>query len=340
MPKKQWIKDIRAGDEVKSVFLITNVIQGQDRNGRSYWKLEIKDKTGSLEARIWYPQSQTYTPENNRLVYISSGRASSYQNQLQVTINVLQVLDDDTQIDLSAFVAASSRPSADMLAEIEELCSHELFYKPWLDFALTVLHDPQVRSGFLTSPGAKMIHHAWAGGLVEHTLSVAKLCLAFCDYYPELDRQILLVAAIFHDIGKIWEYSGGLNTDYTDMGRLLGHIDLGLEYLAPYLEKAEQLGLDPALSLHFRHMIISHHGTHEFGSPCLPQTAEAFALHFADNLDAKLTQIRTIYKDQMQPDGTWSQYQKSLERILYHPVHTPSNSAGEDFSECSQSSLR
>lgn len=149
---------------------------------------------------------------------------------------------------------------------------------------------------------------------------MATLCLRFCDHYPDLDRQTLLAGAICHDLGKIWEFSGGLANDYTDAGRLVGHINLCLGKLDRHLAKS---GLDEELILHFQHLILSHHGLYEYGSPRLPQTAEAFALHYADNIDAKITQSRSLFGALEDGGSGWSPYQKSLDRQLFLAPKTP-----------------
>ena len=319
MKKTQCIKDIGAGDEVRDVFLISAASQQQAKNG-PFWRLELKDATGSLEARIWSPASQQYSDIGVGILAEVEGRADSYRDQIQVNVNRLRLLTDEEQLtaDLSAFLPASTRPAPEMLEELEALCRAEFTHKAWRTFALTALADADIRPRLLAATAAKAVHHAWVGGLLEHTLSVATLCLSFCDHYPELDRQTLLAGAIFHDFGKIWELSGGLANDYTDEGRLMGHIQIGLEKLEPFLKKSK---LEPELILHFKHLVLSHHGQYEYGSPRLPQTAEAFALHYADNLDAKITQSRTLFKET--EEGAWSPYQKTLERALYLPRRSP-----------------
>ncbi|MEG2005614.1 MAG: HD domain-containing protein, partial [Bilophila sp.] len=257
-----------------------------------------------------------------------------------INVTRLRVLSADEleEVDIAAFLPASARPAQDMLNELEALCRTELTYQPWRTFALGVLQDPDIRPRLLTAPAAKAVHHAWVGGLLEHTLAVATLCLRFCDQYPDLDRQTLFVGALCHDLGKLWELSGGLANDYTDAGRLIGHINLCMEKLEPHILAA---GLSPELALHLQHLVLSHHGQYEYGSPRLPQTAEAFALHYADNLDAKLTQNRTLFADLDAGETGWSPYQKTLERALYQAPRTPvtpatdASSAAVDVSSAS-----
>ena len=210
MEKTQWIRDIDAGDDVRSLFLVSAASQLQAKNG-PFWKLELKDASGCLEARIWSPASQSCPDVRAGSLAEVEGRAESYRDQLQINVGRLRLLtaEETEQADLAAFLPAGDRPAADLLEEAEALCRRELTHKPWRAFALAVLGDPEIRPRLLTATAAKGVHHAWVGGLLEHSLSVATLCLRLCDHYPELDRQTLFTGALFHDIGKIAELSGG-----------------------------------------------------------------------------------------------------------------------------------
>ena len=318
--KQQWAKEIAAGDEVRSLFLVGAASQQQARNG-PFWRLELRDASGMLEGRVWSPLSQQCNPSAGEIVEIE-GRAESFRDRMQLNVTRLRSLEpeESAALDSSAFMPSSSRPSAEMLEELESLCRREFTHKPWRSFILAVLGDPDIRPRLLRAPAAKGVHHAWAGGLLEHTLSVASLCMALADHYPDLDRQTLLAGAVCHDLGKIWELSDGMATDYTDEGRLVGHINISLDKLQPHLAAS---GLAPELVLHFRHLVLSHHGQYEFGSPRLPQTVEALALHYADNLDAKITQCRSLFEDGR--EGEWSAYQNTLGRQLYRAPRTPAS---------------
>ena len=293
MQQRQTIRDLKVNDDVRSVFLIGAASLQQSRNG-PYWRLELRDATGSLEAKIWSPLSAEFSNLAPGQLVEVGGRVGLFREQPQVTVENLRPLTDAERdaLNLADFMPASPRPPAQMLAEAEALCRAEFTHKPWRTFALAVLGDEAIRARLLTAPAAKSVHHAYVGGLLEHMLSVAGLCLRMADHYPELDRQTLLAAALFHDIGKLEEMNGGLTTEYTDAGRLLGHIIQGLAMLEPFLAAS---GLEPDLALHFRHLIASHHGEPEFGAPKQPATAEAFALHHADNVDAKIAQWRALF---------------------------------------------
>lgn len=320
-PERRWARDVAPGEEIRTLYLIGAASQLQAKNG-PFWRLELKDASGALEGRIWSPTSQLFTEIPSGVIAEIEGRAESFRDKLQVNVAALRVLspEETAQVDTAAFMASSSRPPQEMLDELEELCRREFVYRPWRKFITSVLEDEGIRGPLLIAPAAKSVHHAWVGGLLEHTLSVATLCLRFCDHYPDLDRQTLFAGALCHDLGKIWEFSGGLANDYTDAGRLVGHINLCLEKLDRHLTKS---GLDEELILHFRHLILSHHGLYEYGSPRLPQTAEAFALHYADNIDAKITQSRSLFEELDEGESGWSPYQKTLDRQLFQAPKTP-----------------
>lgn len=326
--KSQWVKDVTSCDEIKSLFLVATSTQQQAKNGL-FWRLELKDTTGTIEARIWSPLSREYTKIPSGVIVEIQGRAESFREQIQINITQLRVLEDNeiSKLDMSMFLPTSSKNSQEMFDELIVLCNKEFTHKPWHDFVLGVLHDPDVTPRLMVAPAAKGVHHAWVGGLLEHMLSVAKVCLLLSDHYSCLDRQTLLAGALFHDLGKVWELSGGLDNDYTDEGRLLGHITISIEKFQQHLLKSK---LEEGLAMHFKHLVISHHGLYEYGSPRLPQTAEALALHYADNLDAKITQSMTALQDIPNGETAWSSYQKTLERQLYQSIRTPQTSYNEE----------
>jgi 3'-5' exoribonuclease len=317
MQKTSFITDFEEGRTVEDLFVLAEARQAESKNG-PYWNLKLQDKSGRIEAKIWHPQSSQYTNLAPQQLVLLQGLVRAFRGQPQMTVHRLQVLDPrEMDIDWADFIPSTARPPEELLAELEGLFRDELVFRPWRSFCRQVLKDAGIRERFLAAPAAKTIHHAYRGGLVEHSLQVARLCLAVCDSYPDLDRDLLLAAAGFHDLGKAWELGAGISPDYTDPGRLLGHIQLGLEVLEPFLQKTRYL--DPGLILHFKHLLLSHHGEYAFGSPKRPKTPEAFVLHHADNLDAKIKAWDQAVSGLNLAETQWTAYLPFLERPLYHP---------------------
>lgn len=313
--KRLFVRDLAQGCQVNELFVLAQASRGQARNG-PFWTLRLEDATGSIEAKLWSPASLAFEDIPAGQFVLASGVVNSYRDQPQLNLESLELLGPSPEgIDFGLFLPESAEKPESLLLRLEELLAANIGHAPWRKFCRKVLADPEVRSRLLAAPGAKSMHHAYRGGLLEHTLAVCRTVLALCDLYPTLDRDTLLAAAAFHDLGKAWEISSGLTRDYTDAGHLLGHIVLGLAVLEPFLRKDR--GLDPELVLHFRHMLVSHHGEREFGSPKLPKTPEAMLLHFADNIDAKIHQFQNAVEDPDKPGIAG--YNRALERHVYNP---------------------
>lgn len=322
--KSQFIQEMAPGNPVDDLFLLASASQAQSRNG-PYWNVTFQDASGKIDGKIWSPKSQEYPSLESGLFVRVKGFVESYRDRNQLKVDHMDILAaDHPDVDLADFMPASRIPPEDLMEAVEDLVTEHMKHGPWKKFCKKILGDEEIRARLLTAPGAKTVHHAYVGGLLEHTLQVARACMALCDVYPALDRQTLLAGAIFHDLGKAWELSGGPANDYTDEGRLFGHIQLGVEKLEPFLRKSR--ALDDGLKVHFKHLITSHHGEHEFGSPVRPKTPEAFILHFADNMDAKLNIIDQAYAEMDKTGQEWSPYMRFLERNVFRPAQTPDQS--------------
>jgi len=320
LQKKIFVQDLVPGQRIEEVFVLAEARQQQARNG-PYWLLRLQDSQGIVEAKIWSPVSQQYAELPPGELVRVQGQVGSFRDQVQITVDRLDLVGlPDSEVDWSLFLPRSSRDPALLLEDVEKLCKQELRHEPWRKFCLHALRDDAIRDRLLTAPGAKTMHHAYIGGLLEHTLAVCRLCMTICDLYPRLDREILLAGAIFHDLGKAWELSSGIQRDYTDAGRLLGHIHLGLEVLGPFLERAKDLSAE--LKLHFKHLLLSHHGEHAFGSPKRPKTLEALVLHYADNLDAKMNIVEQLLEGIAEQES-WTPYHRGMERQFFRAVATP-----------------
>ncbi|MDR1947394.1 MAG: HD domain-containing protein [Desulfovibrio sp.] len=317
--KKFFVENLSPGDEVADIFILSAARLSQSKNG-PYWLLEFKDATGSVPGKIWSPQSRNYQDLAPGAAVWARGRIGSWRDRPDFVVEELRVLDEAEQqaLDLTLFMPASKRKPEEMLQELTDLARKNLHHAPWRKLILALLADGDIVPALRIAPAAKSLHHAYAGGLLEHTLSVARFCLRIADHYTDLDRQALFAGAVCHDLGKLWELSSGPAVNYTTPGRLIGHIGLFTDRLGAFVRKA---GLEEGLAQHLEHMILSHHGSYEFGSPRLPATAEALALHCADMLDAKLKQVEDALAGV--EEGGWSEYNTAMERFLYRAPTTP-----------------
>lgn len=325
MEKGIYVKDILPDTRVEGVFAALDPALKETRNKSPFWKLLLSDASGSIEAKIWSPLSGQVGDVISGMLVLIDGKAGFFNDNLQVTISRFTPLSPEelAGIDISDFTPASPYDREEMFSSLRRACLEEFAHAPWRALFSSVFRDHEIKKAFMSIPAAKKMHHAYAGGLLEHSLAVFRLCRSLCDLYPDLDRQTLLAGAIFHDIGKIREFSGGLANDYTNEGMLIGHISLGLEILEPFLAKS---GLEPELKSHLKHLILSHHGLHEYGAPCLPQTPEAFILHYADNMDAKMNQFHNLFETDQ--ESAWSPYQSGLDRKIFRAFRTPGPKPG------------
>ena len=311
MQKGIFVKDMAAPNEAEGVFVITLAAQGSSRNG-PYWRLVLADASGSVEAKIWSPLSASFPALHTGSFFYAHGRVSTFRDQLQFTVEEGRLLspEEGAALDLADFMPASPYPLDAMMDELMGLIREEFRYKPWRKLVDGVFKNEELREAFRTCPAAKGVHHAYAGGLLEHTLSVTKMCDYFAGAYPMLNRDLLLTAAMFHDIGKTKELSVFPENDYTDDGQLLGHIIIGTEMVSERMRTIE--GFPPKLATELKHCILAHHGELEYGSPKKPALLEAMALNFADNADAKMETMIEVLRGAGDNQG-WLGYNRLLE---------------------------
>ena len=310
--KSLYIRDLQPGTQSNGIFLVQAKEVRQKKSGEPYLSLQLSDKSGDVDAKMWDNVEQVVdTFEKNDFVRVS-GLPSVYNNRLQFTVHKLARLSDD-QVDFADFFPASARDRDEMLAELRGIIA--AMGNPHLRALLeAIFADEGIASRYKNAPAAKTIHHAWLGGLIEHVLSLCTLCKLVTPHYPHVDGDLVLAGAILHDIGKIEELSYERGFGYTDVGQLIGHIQIGLSMVN---DKVRQVpGFPPKLKLLLDHMILSHHGELEFGSPKVPVFAEAMMLHQLDNLDSKMETIRCSIERDKVMEGSWTGWISSLERPL------------------------
>ena len=297
-------------DRVKTRLLVQQKQVPLNKNGKPYLALVLMDRSGTIEGRVWENVERFADGFDSGDFIEVEATVVEFNNRLQLKISNLQRLDPEG-IDPEEFLPSSPRDRGEMLARVTALLDSITDEQLRL-LTRGRLEDADFRRRFSRTPAAKTIHHAYLGGLLEHTLAVMELCLQVAEAYPGLDRDLLLAGAFLHDVGKTSELSSQVGFDYTDEGRLVGHLVLGAEMLRDWARQQPQLPAETVIKL--EHMILSHHGSFEFGSPRRPKTQEALVLHYLDELDAKLQAFRQVAR--RESSKRWSTYQRLFDRYL------------------------
>ncbi len=310
---KQMVADLRAGEPVDADFIVKESSLRATRQGSSYLAIRLGDRTGDISGRLWdAPTALAEAISADDFVHVK-GKVESYRNALQIGIRAITQAEADT-IHLSDFLPTSGQDPHKMMKELRAILDtiEDPDYKRLVD---AFLADEAFCKDFRKAPAAKVNHHAYLGGLLDHTLSMLKLAVKIQEHYVELRRDLLLVGVFLHDIGKTEELVYDRACRYSTPGNLVGHLVLGLLMIQ---RKAEALGDFPEDKLNrLRHIVLSHHGEHAFGSPKLPMFAEAQALHYIDNMDAKLKDFSDIIAADRNADPEWTDWVRKFERPLY-----------------------
>lgn len=314
MEKNIYIKDIQDGQNVEDAFLVREMRKAETKAGKPYLMLTLMDRTGDIPARIWDNADQFEKICRQGKIVRVSGQAQSYKNILQLKINDVNELDEEA-VNISLFVPATSMDIEQMAAELIDFVK-SVANKHLQELLLRFFESKPFFEAFKKAPAAKLMHHAYIGGLLEHSLGITRLADMVCNLYPVIDRSLLIAGAILHDIGKVAEFSfDAYPFDYSDRGRLVGHMVLGIEMVQNRINTLDDFPEETATQLN--HLILSHHGRHEFGSPVLPMTREAFVLNFLDELDSKINYFNRLGENAEGEEYQWSEYQKNLERFLF-----------------------
>jgi len=307
----KYIKDYKEGDRVFDIYLCKHKQSAVTKNGKPYDNVILQDRTGTLDAKIWEPNSAGID-EFNALDYIEVyGEVNNFQGALQVNVKRIRLCKEG-EYDPADYLPVSKKDIEGMYKELIALI--DSIENKYLKMLLEDMFkkDEAFIKEFKKSSAAKTVHHGFIGGLLEHTLSVTKLCDFYCKSYPLLNRDLLLSAAICHDIGKTKELSAFPENDYTDEGQFLGHIIIGCEMVGERMRNID--GFPKVLANELKHCILSHHGELEFGSPKKPAIMEAVALTFADNTDAKMQTFTEILGGTSQ--AGWLGYNRLFESNL------------------------
>jgi 3'-5' exoribonuclease len=306
---------LKLDDPVEGNLLVSEKQLNRTKDGKPFLRLTLMNHTGSIEGTLWNGAEEAARDLCRGQVVLVQGRVISYQQELKINLRTLSPVREE-DLDKTDFLPASTRDPAEMAEELHRTIRG--IGNPFLRRLMeAVFRDPDIWERFSTAPAAKSMHHAFLGGLLEHSLSLAGLARTVSRYYPFLDADLLTVGALVHDLGKAWEISSDLGFDYTDEGRLLGHIQIGIRVLEKKVADIPEF--PPPLALHLKHIVGSHHGEPGFGALKPPMTLEAVCLHQLDNLDAKLNGIREFLEKATPENEQWSSYHRVHQQYFFLP---------------------
>lgn len=313
--EKVYVEQIRERDQIDSVFLVRDKIMAMAKNGKPYMTLKLMDRSGEVEGRVW-DRVEEFTRLFNRDDFIRVfAKASVYMGKMQLVVQKLQRVGDE-DVDLSYFLPVSKRDLQEMKDELQQLLGS--LEDPWVEKLLRgFFDDPDFFKSYSQAPAAKAMHHVFLGGLLEHSLAVAALATDIAARYPQSNRDLLIAGALLHDVGKVAELCYDRSFNYTDEGKLLGHIMIGVEMIEAQIRKID--GFPSMTGTLIKHLLLSHHGQYEFGSPKRPKTLEAVILNFIDDLDSKINGIQTHIDRQPDRDGDWTSYHRLYDRYFFSP---------------------
>jgi 3'-5' exoribonuclease len=303
---KKFVADIKDRDPVAAVFLVKEKIMAMAKNGKPYMNLRLMDKSGEVDAKIWdNVDALDKLFERDDFVQVR-GKASVYLNKMQVVVAEITRIPEE-EVNLADFLPESPRELDAVVAAIGD---------PYLKGLMEVfLADEPLMAKYRTAPAAKGMHHVYLGGLLEHSLSVVRLVKTIVPLYEGINEDLLVVGALLHDVGKIHEMSYERAFDYTDEGKLLGHITIGVELVEDKIRMVE--GFPRELSMLLKHMLLSHHGQYEYGSPKRPKTVEATILNYLDDMDSKINGIQAHIAKENASSSRWTSHHRLYDRYFF-----------------------
>ncbi len=309
------ISNLQLDAAVNEALLVAEKQLNRTRDGKPFLRLTLMNRTGRIEGTLWNNAEEVSLHcAQGQLVHVR-GRITTYQKELKINMKSVSPVEGET-LDMSGFLPSSSRDPGEMAEELHRTIRG--IKNPFLKHLMEdVFRDTEIWDRFSRAPAAKSMHHAFLGGLMEHSLSLAALAKTVAKNYPFLDADLLTVGALTHDLGKAWELSPDLGFDYTDAGRLLGHIYIGMNVLEKKI--AEIAEFPPQLAMHLKHLLGSHHGEPAFGALKPPMTLEAICLHQLDNLDAKMYGIRDFMESAIPENEQWSTYHRVHQQYFFSP---------------------
>jgi 3'-5' exoribonuclease len=329
LEKGIFISAIQPGTAVEGLFCVSSKRILETRNKEPYLAITLTDRTGEIEGRIWDEVKRLDSVFLQGDYVRIKGEAQKFRETTQLKITYLESIKDDS-VDPGLFLPVTEADIDELWSEFKKYVS-EIKCDTFAVLLKEIFKDQKIKKAFKTAPAGKRMHHAYIGGLLEHSLSVTKLANSLCSLYSHLDRDLLISAALIHDIGKIYEFNFSRPPiDYSDKGRLIGHVVMGISIIDGFVAK---LGIKESSEkiIALKHLVLSHHGQREFGAPIVPMMEEAMVLNYIDDLDAKLNYLKGLKRD-VSPacashadrgqDYCWTDYQRLLDRHFYLPACT------------------
>ncbi len=317
--EKIYINQIKERDRVKSIFLVRDKITAMAKNGKPYMTLKMMDRTGEVEGRIWDQVDQFSAMFEKDDFILINAKASLYMGKMQLIVQDLKKVNEEL-IDLADFLPVSKRSSVEMRNELDGILNS--LTDPHIESLLRAFFDdPGFFSLYSRAPAAKAMHHVFLGGLLEHSLAVVALASDVAARYPQVNRDLLICGALLHDVGKVKELSYQRSFGYTDEGKLLGHIVIGVQMVEDRLRELPDF--PPELSMLIKHLLLSHHGQYDYGSPKRPKFLEAVILNFIDDLDSKINGVQTHIDKEPDREENWTNYHRLYDRYFYKGTQQP-----------------
>jgi 3'-5' exoribonuclease len=309
--KLLFVADIRENQPIDSVFMCAAKNHGVTKNGSGYLNLKLLDRSGEIEARVW-DRADDLAKAFDKSDYVRvRGQATLYQGKVQIRVHDVARVNE-AEVAAEDFLPKSTHDPEVMAAELTAIL-RGIKNPHLLALAEAFFADEEFMDLFKRAPAGKSIHHSYLGGLLEHTLSLTKLILRVVENYRDIDVDLLLIGGFLHDMGKIYEFSFDRAVEYTDKGQLLGHLVMEVEKVS---EKIKSIPDFPeGLAVLVKHMLVSHHGAYEFGSPKLPQTVEALILHYLDDLDGKIQSVQNLMAKE--PGSRWTSFHRAYGRSFF-----------------------
>ncbi|MEE2675828.1 MAG: HD domain-containing protein [Planctomycetota bacterium] len=315
---RKYIHQLSEGEDINQVFIANGKQLRPNRQGNLYLQLSLSDKSGSVNAMQWNANQHVYDSFENGDYVLIKGTTQLFNGNLQIIVQQLKKADE-ARVDESDFHTLTNEDVGQLIVQLRQFVD-SIGNNNLRSLAQQYLDTPAIMDKFTQAPAGVKNHHAYQGGLLQHVVALMELAESVVGHYPQVNRDLVLVGVLLHDLSKTDELAYERSLEYTDEGQLLGHLVMGVELVGKQIDLWESTNdqtFPHELTIQIKHLIVSHHGQYDFGSPKLPMTLEALVLHMIDNLDAKVHQFSQAMSSEANPGDNWTPFIPSLGRKLY-----------------------